>query len=162
MQIEAYEGMIGKLAYKFRNITRLDPALSIDDLKSEGNVAFCEALQEEIPSNVQFSTIVYNKIQQKLINLYKKSTHYLKSFEEGDFEEVLITAQDGIKKFEERLYELPEDLRMIAESIIEAPKTLTNGKFGFTKRGLIKYLTKEKAWKYKKASKTVEELYKVI
>lgn len=147
--IEDYRGLIKSLAYRYRWIPRADASYEYDDLLALGEEAFVRAVNydKNNPSNGKFSTLLYTFFQRDLSTLAKQVTRRKNIAEKVEYNDEL----NGKRSWAYQLAELPEDVKTIAELIIDAPQELID--FipsvcsGLDRELLSWYLRRKKNWK---------------
>lgn len=148
-----FEGMIWNLANKFSNICTIDPAQTVEDLRSEARVIYLELLQEPVPSYA-FSTILYRKVEQRFTDLYRKVRRRADTFIDAD----LFTPPKEVWPLEG----LPPKYKKLAEAVMEHPGELSafliSKNKNLSKTSLTQFLVQKKNWRRCTALNTVSDL----
>lgn len=153
--IEEYEGLIRMVCSRFSNLLQMDRSLTIDDILSEGYVAFVEIKNQiesgTLTSEYQISTIIGNRVKQRLTDIYNDFQKARKKaiLNQVPIEEVPESAI--YKRF--FLTDLSEAFRQVADAIIDLPEELEKlceKNKGIPKPAISKYMKIKHGWSDKK------------
>lgn len=167
LEYKDYEKMIVQRAWKWKAKTGQD----IEDLIAEGNLVFCNCLQNYNHEKSAFGTFLYNSLQIHYGNLantsrYQKTynPHNSVSFDEerllpnfypGDAEEITI--------FRQLIESLSSDAKEVVKAVFETPLEIISemGVTKITKYALQKYFAR-KGWKIKRIWTAFGEIQKEV
>lgn len=144
------------IRYLVRSFLKRAPYLDQDTLMSEGQLAYLEALEDYKPEESLFTTHLWHKVTQRLLDV-KEKAYWEKSHRPIIELDKMPTKENfNLQQF---LLELSEDAKLMVQLTLEPPeekKTVRS-----KRSGLIAYL-KDVGWTMSRIHKGFAELREIL
>lgn len=147
--------IIKKMSKKLSNITGFD----YEELEAEGNLIFCECVQNFDPSRGEFEKYLSNTLYYKLYIYVKRENNFIYSTEaEENFPE--FSVNDNFTSEKVDIEKLTNDSKHVIEIIMNPEiKFFTNtGRPSHCKTTIQKYLQNTLNWKRKRVLSCFKEI----
>jgi hypothetical protein len=150
MQVSTeYDAFMFNYIKRFKNITFIDPSITIEDLWSEAYMIYAKLLNSDL--SCSFITALGNQIEQRFTDMYRVAKRLNNNLDRNQFIDNLSNRTVKVSRLQ--FEELPFHMKTLVKRIYENPEKFAEmfPKNNINKSTLIKFLTKELNWKRKNA-----------